>query len=548
MRFATLLLIAWLALILTPQVSAQQKGGKVDTYVLTPAGPAAPATAALNTLLNESFEGTADGEIPPGWTRLNVNNDNRQWIVATASGNAAGRARTGTKYAVVFWNETAPANDWLFTPGLALQSGRTYRISFGFKPGDPGFGTSENLRVRIGPAATVEGMTTTLFERLNEPAGPYIDASVEFTATTTADHFIGFHCFSGADEYFCAIDDVVVQEVVAGPAISVNPAAVAFGNVAIGGSATRTVTITNSGGEDLTIAGATLSGSSAFSIEGAVPGTIAPGANAPVTIRFSPTAAGPASGTLTITSNAASSPTTVALSGAGLVATTFSGTTAGGQTWQRPLNAGTGASGSCTLSGAATAVPYRAIPITVSEAGEYEVLAAWEGFDGYLLLYRGAFAPADQCLNLIGLNDDFGGIAASRILTTLEPGAYVIVATGFGNADAGPYQITVSGPAAVTGGGTSAEEGAQGAFALAPARPNPATTTATVTLEVALAEQVRVDLFDALGRRVATLFEGVATPGRHPLAIRTEALPAGTYLIRATGESFAQTQRLAVVR
>lgn len=548
MRFATPLWAALLALLLAPPALAQQKDGKIDVSVLTPAGPATPAVAALNTLLNESFEGTPDTQIPAGWTRLNANNDNREWAVFTSQGQTAGRARTGTKYAAVFWNQTQPANDWLFTPALPLQAGRTYRITFGFKPGDPGFGTSENFRASIGASATVAGMTTTLFERLNQAAGPYIDADVQFTATTTADHFIGFHCFSGADEYFCAIDDVVVQEVAAEPAISVSPAAVAFGNVAVGASATRTLTVTNSGGQDLTISGVSLSGSSAFTIEGTLPSTIAPGANATLTLRFAPTAGGAASGTLTITSNAASSPTTVALSGSGVVQTTFSGTTTGGPTWQRPSTLGTGASGSCALSTSANAVAYRSIPITVTAGGQYEILAAWQGFDGFLYLYRGAFNPTDQCLNLIGLNDDFGGIAASRILIDLDPGSYVIVATAFSNTGAGPYEITVTGPAAVVGGGTSAEEGAQGTFALGTVRPNPASAAATVTLEMAMAEQVRVEVFDALGRRVATLFDGLAAPGVHPLAIRAETLPAGTYLVRATGASFVQTQRLSVVR
>lgn len=96
----------------------------------------------------------------------------------------------------------------------------------------------------------------------------------------------------------------------------------------------------------------------------------------------------------------------------------------------------------------------------------------------------------------------------------------------------------------------SAEEGAlpeEGV--LTPAYPNPFSSRTALTLRVGEAQAVRVDLFDVLGRRVRTLFEGTVAPGS-PVEIRVEAgaLPTGLYVVRASGEAFRATRRVTLSR
>ncbi len=120
---------------------------------------------------------------------------------------------------------------------------------------------------------------------------------------------------------------------------------------------------------------------------------------------------------------------------------TFSGDTTGDPTWNRPADTGDGTSGSCSLSGIGTAVPYETENFTVAADGEYAVETNYDGYDGYLLLYAGSFNPADQCQNLIALSDDFNGFGSSRIESVELTAAtnYVAVVTGFGNDDSGAY-------------------------------------------------------------------------------------------------------------
>ncbi len=107
----------------------------------------------------------------------------------------------------------------------------------------------------------------------------------------------------------------------------------------------------------------------------------------------------------------------------------------------------------------------------------------------------------------------------------------------------GTYTFVLNGTAA-------GEDGGEAAAALlgAPA-PNPFGRLSTLTLRVPAAERVRVEAFDALGRRVAVLHDGLLGAGAaQRLTLDGAGLPAGAYVVRATGETFVQSRRVTLVR
>ena len=101
------------------------------------------------------------------------------------------------------------------------------------------------------------------------------------------------------------------------PQLTINPAIVAFGNVAVGSSAPQNVTLTNSGNGSLNITSATPSGTG-FSFTGLTTQTINAGASVTFPVKFSPSSAGSATGSISISSNAPGSPATITLSGTGV--------------------------------------------------------------------------------------------------------------------------------------------------------------------------------------------------------------------------------------
>ena len=101
--------------------------------------------------------------------------------------------------------------------------------------------------------------------------------------------------------------------------LSLNPSSVAFGNVKTGSSQTSTVTLSNSGGADLTVTQVTLSGAG-FSIGSlSLPLTLQAGGSAPLTVIFAPTGSGSFSGSVTF-ANSAGSNVVLPLSGTGVSA------------------------------------------------------------------------------------------------------------------------------------------------------------------------------------------------------------------------------------
>lgn len=79
--------------------------------------------------------------------------------------------------------------------------------------------------------------------------------------------------------------------------------------------------------------------------------------------------------------------------------------------------------------------------------------------------------------------------------------------------------------------------------------PNPVRRTATLSLTVDREQNVTVEVFDMMGRRVQTLFAGeVVARQVVPLQLDTSTLSAGVYVIRAIGDRFVEVQKVTVVK
>jgi hypothetical protein len=79
--------------------------------------------------------------------------------------------------------------------------------------------------------------------------------------------------------------------------------------------------------------------------------------------------------------------------------------------------------------------------------------------------------------------------------------------------------------------------------------PNPTAGAATLALRVDAAQAVRAAVYDALGREVAVLHDGAASPeGELVLALDGAGLAPGVYVVRLEGETFVEARRLTVVR
>ena len=172
------------------------------------------------------------------------------------------------------------------TPGNAYQNGPTVS--------SPGTGTWTTASVQLTGAQFEEAQNGGADLRLNvtNASAPLIVQSITMSVTNSS-----------------------------GPALSASPSSLSFGNQAVGSaSAAQTVTVSNTGTATASLS--SVSAAAPFSETNTCGSALAAGASCSVSVRFTPTAGGGASGTLSVASNAPGSPLTVALSGTGTSSTT----------------------------------------------------------------------------------------------------------------------------------------------------------------------------------------------------------------------------------
>ena len=78
--------------------------------------------------------------------------------------------------------------------------------------------------------------------------------------------------------------------------------------------------------------------------------------------------------------------------------------------------------------------------------------------------------------------------------------------------------------------------------------PNPARGDATVRFTLDRAQDVRVALYDVLGREVAVVADGAFGAGEQTAAVPTAGLPAGVYVLRLQAEGAQTSVQISVVR
>ena len=135
-----------------------------------------------------------------------------------------------------------------------------------------------------------------------------------------------------------------------------------------------------------------------------------------------------------------------------------------------------------------------------------------------------------------------GTFASNQTLSPLAPGTENLgtATVDFGTRAADPLSFMVA-PS------VSAEDSPDGRALVASALfPNPTAGEARLTL-AASAQAVTVAVFDVLGRRLATAFEGTVS-AETAVTVPTAALAPGLYVVRVQGETASETRLLTVTR
>jgi hypothetical protein len=137
---------------------------------------------------------------------------------------------------------------------------------------------------------------------------------------------------------------------------------------------------------------------------------------------------------------------------------------------------------------------------------------------------------SDDCFHLFYVNDkDAGGIPQTEGVVTDNPMLYYRIPVDLLNVEEGKNPFPDG-------------------FALAQNYPNPFNAQTTIWYRLMKESNVRIEIFDLLGKKLTTLKEGVESPGSHAVVWNASEYPSGIYFCRLTTEAGSQARKIVLLK
>ncbi|HNU55961.1 MAG TPA: hypothetical protein PKN30_05160, partial [Flavobacteriales bacterium] len=184
--------------------------GMDDTDVSAWVGPFSFTTAcdAYTIPFSEDFNSVTTPGLPICWSVDNVNGATT-WLTASAPTGFTGNV---ARYP---YDGSVGGDDWLFTPGLDLVGGTTYTLTYTYAAQSTFF--AEAMDVYYGNAASAGAMSDLIVDHGSFAFLTPSTVSYNITPGSTGVYYIGWHSYSGANEFNINLDDISVVETPACP-------------------------------------------------------------------------------------------------------------------------------------------------------------------------------------------------------------------------------------------------------------------------------------------------------------------------------------------
>lgn len=313
--------------------------------------------------------------------------------------------------------------------------------------------------------------------------------------------------------------------------VSVQPGVVLFGNVAVGDTGTRSVTITNTS-DAAVVAGTVLPAGAGmgFSVDAGLGAfMLLPGQSHTITLEFAPSVTGLAVDSLSITYAAGLGLETevVTLIGAGIEATSGGSTVVG-------ISPATIEFGTTTVG---TTLQQQ---FTISNPSTTDTLRGTilnPSAPFYIDAAAGAFvlAPLETRTVTVFYTPLVAGSFSDNIVLSYASGD-----------SSGVMLVRLTGSASVTTG-IAGERSASRTLSIA-AYPQPTTDRASIRYASERGGHVRIAIVDARGQEVARLLDAVVAAGEHTLDWSADGVPAGVYVVTMRTVDEMTSSRITVVR
>lgn len=152
---------------------------------------------------------TSETSLTEQFTTLDANNDGTPYRWEFDS------SETAAHYTQ---NQSKIADDWIISPPVTLQQGKTYSITVNIKHSSTFSGDRQSFAITAGTGTTAESQTSVLYSESSFSSKLYVDREAKFTPESTGTYYFGLHLTSKSymgDMFFKSIS---IKEVLAHPA------------------------------------------------------------------------------------------------------------------------------------------------------------------------------------------------------------------------------------------------------------------------------------------------------------------------------------------
>ncbi|UCD93816.1 MAG: T9SS type A sorting domain-containing protein, partial [Candidatus Zixiibacteriota bacterium] len=115
--------------------------------------------------------------------------------------------------------------------------------------------------------------------------------------------------------------------------------------------------------------------------------------------------------------------------------------------------------------------------------------------------------------------------------------------------ESGAHAGTESDPAAsAENGGSEGQANLPAEFSLSQNRPNPFNPVTRIPFALPQASHVRLEIFNIMGQKVATLVDGPLEAGEHVYTFDGSTVASGVYLYRIQADNLVETRRMLLLK
>lgn len=132
-----------------------------------------------------------------------ANGDGKTWTIQNDT-------KTGSQAARYTYHSSNAGNDYVVFPGLALEAGKSYKVSVDARSNSSTF--PERIEVVAGNVAKASELTTVVIPATDLTTGDYVTLVADFAPEADGTYFFALHAVSDADMFYLYADNFQVKE------------------------------------------------------------------------------------------------------------------------------------------------------------------------------------------------------------------------------------------------------------------------------------------------------------------------------------------------